>query len=240
MKSTILALSSAAFFYLASGFPLSLRQAAGQVIIDIQTGDGDSAVAFGIDPNTIVPTSQSGGSSGVDASTETPGFTCQAFSDAVGTTPLGSTFSSTTDGVFFNNCAKGGLATSCVLVDAVKIGAFCCGADADFKTKCLSNVKSGGWSTGVSSDVTNIIVELQGADELAIQLSVPDDGSIAVVGGEQRFDSAFIVDGANNVNCQTFSDVKGTKKVGSSFGTEETSLDGGKETLVQAVSCKSN
>jgi len=127
-----------------------------------------------------------------------------------------------------------------VLADAVKIGAFCCAADADFNTKCLANVKSSSGSTGVSSDVTNITVELQGADELAIQLSVPDDGSIVMVGGKQLFDSAFIVDGASNVNCQTFSDVKGTKKVGSSFGTGETSLDGGKETLVQAVSCKSN
>jgi len=240
MKSTTFALSSAALFYLASGFPHSIRQAAEQVTIVIQTGDGDSAVAFGIDPNTIVPTSQSGGSLGVDASAETPGFTCQAFSDAAGTTPLGNTFSSTTDSAFFNNCAEGGLATSCVLADAVKIGAFCCAADADFNTKCLANVKSSSGSTGVSSDVTNITVELQGADELAIQLSVPDDGSIVMVGGKQLFDSAFIVDGASNVNCQTFSDVKGTKKVGSSFGTGETSLDGGKETLVQAVSCKSN
>ena len=235
MKSTIFALSSATLFYLSSAFPLSPRQA-DQVNIVLQTGDGDSAQAFGIDIGKIIPTSQSGGSSGVDASISTAGITCQAFKDAAGTTPLDNPFTSV-DAVFFNQCGANGDATSCVLADAVAIGAYCCAENAAFTATCLANVKSSSGSG--SGNVQTVTVELQGADELAIQLPVPDNGSIVVVGGKQSFDSAFISEGSN-VSCQAFSDVKGTKKVGSSFGTQEASLAGGKETLVQALSCKAN
>jgi hypothetical protein len=228
MKATTFALTSAAFFYLTSAFPLSLR-AAEQINIVLQTGDGDSAQAFSIDIGKIVPTSQSGGSSGVDASISTAGITCQAFTDAAGTTPLDSPFTSAAT-VFFNQCAANGLATSCVAADAVPIGAYCCAEDAAFKATCLANVK------GSSENVT---VELQGASELAIQVNVPNDGSIVAVGGKQSFDSAFVSEGSN-VRCQAFSDAKGKKKVGSSFGAQEASLAGGKETLVQALSCKAN
>jgi hypothetical protein len=78
---------------------------------------------------------------------------------------------------------------------------------------------------------------LQGADELAIQVPVPDNGSIVVVGGNQKFDSAFVVEGSN-VSCQAFSDVKGTKKVGSPFEAQQASFKNGKESSVQALSCK--
>jgi hypothetical protein len=234
MKTTV-ALSFAALFYLVSAFPLSLRQA-NQANIVVQTGDSDSSISFNIDLNKIVPTSQSGGSSGVDASVSPPGITCQAFTDAAGTTPLNNSFTSAAT-LFFNQCAANGQATSCVLADAVNIGAFCCAEDATFKANCLANAQSSSSSSGV---VTNITVQLQGAGELAIQESVSDDGSVVVVSGNQSFDSAFIVNGASGVSCQAFSDVKGTQKIGSAFGSMDTSLNGGKETLVQALSCKAN
>jgi hypothetical protein len=229
MKTTTFALTSAAFCYLTSAIPLSLR-AAEQVNIVLQTGDGDSAQAFSIDIGKIVPTSQSGGSSGVDASISTAGITCQAFTDAAGTIPLDSPFTSAA-AVFFNQCAANGLATSCVAADAVSIGAYCCAEDAAFKATCLAAKAKG--------NSENVTVELQGASELAIQVNVPDDGSIVAVGGKQSFDSAFVSEGSN-VKCQAFSDVKGTKKVGSPFGAQEASLAGGKEKLVQALSCKAN
>lgn len=242
MKSTTFAISSAALFYLTSAFPLSLRQA-NQINIVLQTGDGDSSESFNIDIGQIVPTSVSGGSSGVDASISTAGVTCQAFLDAAGVTPLDGSFTSAST-IFFNDCAKDGQATSCVLADAVNIGAYCCAEDAAFNATCLANVKSSSTSststsTSTSSNVQTVTVQLQGADELAIQVPVADNGSIVVVSGEQKFDSAFVVEG-NNVSCQAFSDVKGTKKVGSPFEVQEVSFKNGKETLVQALSCRAN
>jgi hypothetical protein len=238
MKSITFALGSAALFYLTSASPISLR--AQQVNILVQNGDGDSSVGIEIDANTIAPTSQVGAPAGVSAAAVDAGVTCQAFKDAAGADPLGGTFSSTNT-VFFNNCAANGDATSCVVADAVAIGAYCCAADSDFNATCLANVNNGDGS-GDSSNANIITVQLNGADELAIQTNVPDDSSLVVIGGNQKFDSAFIVDlgGASGVSCQAFSDPKGTKKIGTSFGTNEISLAGGKEKLVQAVSCQSN
>jgi hypothetical protein len=153
MKSTTFAISSAALFYLTSAFPLSLRQA-NQINIVLQTGDGDSSQSFNIDIGQIVPTSVSGGSSGVDASISTAGVTCQAFSDAAGATPLDGSFTSAST-IFFNDCAKDGQATSCVLADAVNIGAYCCAEDAAFNAACLANVKSSSTSSTSSTTSTS-------------------------------------------------------------------------------------
>ncbi|KIN03074.1 hypothetical protein OIDMADRAFT_52882 [Oidiodendron maius Zn] len=182
MKST-LALSSATLLCLASAFPLSVRQA-DQVNIVLQTGDGDSAQAFDIDIGKIIPTSQSGGSSGVDASIGTAGVTCQAFKDAAGTTPLDSPFTSA-NAVFFNQCGANGDATSCVLADAVAIGAYCCAENAAFTATCLANVKSNGGSG--SGNVQTVTVQfandVTGTSGIA---NIPLDGSSVSLGQAYR------------------------------------------------------
>jgi hypothetical protein len=233
------AFSSSALFYLTSASPLSAR--AQQVNIVVQNGDSDSATGITVDINSIAPTSQVGGSAGVSAATLDQGVTCQAFKDANGETPLDGPFS-LGNTVFFNNCAANGDATSCVIADAVPIGAYCCAAVNSFNATCLAKVNNGGGNSGGNGDGKIITTQLNGADELAIQTNVPDDASIVVIGGNQSFDSAFIADlgGASGVSCQAFSDTKGTKKVGTPFGTNMISLASGKETLVQAISCTIN
>ncbi|TFA98388.1 hypothetical protein CCMA1212_009883 [Trichoderma ghanense] len=180
--------------------------------IRLKNGDGDASVGASIPVDALFSTADNRRvSAGVNAQAVTPGCVCQGFSDAAGTLKLGGIFDDQTL-VSFTDASSGEVDSH--IGQAVPIGSFCCVSTPNTAPIC--------------------------SDDSAVQIEVPADGSPFAVSFDIA-DAAEVVDteGSNIATCQAFSDADGTATVGSHFGTDLVSLNGGAAVRILSLRCNS-
>ncbi|KAL6789591.1 hypothetical protein J3E68DRAFT_411960 [Trichoderma sp. SZMC 28012] len=234
MKSFLTTVGSVAVLLAsASALPTTnVPRQDGSCFIQLKNGDGDASVGASIPANTLFSTANNRQvDAGVNAQAVTSGCVCQAFSDAAGTIKLGGIFDDHTL-VSFTDASSGG--TDSQLDQAVPIGSFCCVTTPNTVPVCADS------GTGAPPPPTQTVrVQINSADDSARQIEVPADGS--------PFDASFsiatsveIVDieGSGHATCQAFSDANGVVAVGSPFGIDEVSLNGGAAISILSIRCK--
>ncbi|KAL6792221.1 hypothetical protein GGI42DRAFT_364776 [Trichoderma sp. SZMC 28013] len=233
MKSFLTTVGSVAVLLAsASALPTNnLPRQDGSCFIQLKNGDGDASVGASILANTLFSTANNRQiDAGVNAQAVTPGCVCQAFSDAAGTIKLGGIFDDRTLASFTD--ASNGEVNS-QPDQAVPIGSFCCVTAPNTVPVCSG---SGTWTPPPTQTVR---VQINSADDSAVQIEVPADGSPFAV-SSRIANSVEIVDieGSSHVTCQAFSDENGVVAVGSPFGIDEVSLNGGAAISILSIRCK--
>ncbi|KAL6817617.1 hypothetical protein V8C40DRAFT_269106 [Trichoderma camerunense] len=232
MKSFLTTVGSVAVLLAsASALPTTnLPRQDGSCFIQLKNGDGDASVGASIPANTLFSTANNRQvDAGVNAQAVTSGCVCQAFSDAAGTIKLGGIFDDHTL-VSFTDASNGGVDSQ--LDQAVPIGSFCCVTTPNTVPVCSGS--------GAPPPPTQTVrVQINSADDSARQIEVPADGS-PFAASFSIANSAEIVDieGSSHVTCQVFSDANGVVAVGSPFGIDEVSLNGGAAISILSIRCK--
>ncbi|KAF3067590.1 hypothetical protein CFAM422_008641 [Trichoderma lentiforme] len=234
MKSFLTTVGSVAVL-LASANALpttNLPRQDGSCFIQLKNGDGDASVGASIPANTLFSTANNRQvDAGVNAQAVTSGCVCQAFSDAAGTIKLGGIFDDHTL-VSFTDASNGGVDSQ--LDQAVPIGSFCCVTTPNTVPVC-----SGSGAGAPPPPTQTVRVQINSADDSARQIEVPADGS-PFAASFSIANSVEIVDveGFSHATCQAFSDENGVVAVGSPFGIDEVSLNGGAATSILSIRCK--
>ncbi|KAL6693467.1 hypothetical protein J3F84DRAFT_401350 [Trichoderma pleuroticola] len=207
----------------------------GSCFIQLKNGDGDASVGVSILANTLFSTANNRQvDAGVNAQAVTPGCVCQAFSDAAGTIKLGGIFDDRTL-ASFTDASSGEVDSQ--PDQAVPIGSFCCVTTPNTVPVCSgSGSGSGTWTPPPTQTVR---VQINSADDSAVQIEVPADGSPFAV-SSRIANSVEIVDieGSGHAICQAFSDKNGVVAVGSPFGIDQVFLNGGAATSILSIRCK--
>lgn len=237
MKSFLTTVGSVAVLLAsASALPTTnLPRQAGSCFIQLKNGDGDASVGASIPANTLFSTANNRQvDAGVNAQAVTSGCVCQAFSDAAGTIKLGGVFDDHTL-VSFTDASNGGVDSQ--LDQAVPIGSFCCVTAPNTVPVCSGS----GSGTGAPPPppAQTVRVQINSADDSARQIEVPADGS-PFAASFSIANSVEIVDveDSSHATCQAFSDANGVVAVGSPFGIDEVSLNGGAATSILSIRCK--
>ncbi|KAL6824742.1 hypothetical protein J3E69DRAFT_381611 [Trichoderma sp. SZMC 28015] len=238
MKSFLTTVGSVAVLLAsASALPTTnLPRQDGSCFIQLKNGDGDASVGASIPANTLFSTANNRQvDAGVNAQAVTSGCVCQAFSDAAGTIKLGGTFDDHTL-VSFTDASSGG--TDSQLDQAVPIGSFCCVTTPNTVPIC-SGSGAGAPPPPPPPPTQTVRVQINSADDSARQIEVPADGS-PFAASFSIANSVEIVDieGSSHVTCQAFSDANGVVAVGSPFGIDEVSLNGGAAISILSIRCK--
>ncbi|KAL7952607.1 hypothetical protein V8C34DRAFT_322824 [Trichoderma compactum] len=189
----------------------------GSCFIQLKNGDGDASVGASILANTLFSTANNRQvDAGVNAQAVTPGCVCQAFSDAAGTIKLGGIFDDHTL-ASFTDASSGEVDSQ--PDQAVPIGSFCCVTAPNTVPVCSG---SGTWTPPPTQTI-----------------EIPADGSPLTV-SSRIANSIEIVDieGSSHVTCQAFSDGNGVVAIGSPFGTDQVSLNGGAAISILSIRCK--
>ncbi|KAM0262576.1 hypothetical protein ACHAQJ_001621 [Trichoderma viride] len=205
--------------------------------IRIKNGDGDASVGVSIPANVLFSTANSAQiKAGVNAEAVTTGCVCQAFSDATGTVKLGSTFDDDTV-ASFTDSSDGGVDSQAD--EAVPIGSFCCVNTPNTEPNCSnSGTSAPPPPPPPPPPAENVRVQVDSADDSAVQIEVPADGSpFAVSFSIANALEVVDTESANQVTCQAFSDKAGTAAVGSPFGTNLVFLDGGAGVKILSLRC---
>lgn len=235
MKSFLTTVSSVAVLLAsASALPTTnLPRQDGSCFIQLKNGDGDASVGASIPANTLFSTANNRQvDAGVNAQAVTSGCVCQAFSDSAGTIKLGGIFDDHTL-VSFTDASNGGVDSQ--LDQAVPIGSFCCVTTPNTVPVCSGS----GAGAPPPPPTQTVRVQINSADDSARQIEVPADGS-PFAASFSIANSAEIVDieGSSQATCQTFSDANGVVAVGSPFGIDEVSLNGGAAISILSIRCK--
>ncbi|KAL7796371.1 hypothetical protein V8C43DRAFT_304251 [Trichoderma afarasin] len=234
MKSFLTTVGSVAVLLAStSALPTTyLPRQDGSCFIQLKNGDGDASVGASIPANTLFSTANNRQvDAGVNAQAVTSGCICQAFSDAAGTIKLGGIFDDHTL-VSFTDASNGGVDSQ--LDQAVPIGSFCCVTTPNTVPVC-----SGSGAPPPPPPTQTVRVQINSADDSARQIEVPADGS-PFAASFSIANSAEIVDieGSSHATCQAFSDANGVVAVGSPFGIDEVSLNGGAAISILSIRCK--
>ncbi|KAK0756257.1 hypothetical protein N5P37_011172 [Trichoderma harzianum] len=234
MKSFLTTVGSVAVLLAsASALPTTnLPRQDGSCFIQLKNGDGDASVGASIPANTLFATANNRQvDAGVNAQTVTSGCVCQAFSDAAGTIKLGGIFDDHTL-ASFTDASSGSVDSQ--LDQAVPIGSFCCVTTPNTVTVCS------GSGTGAPPPPTQTVrVQINSADDSARQIEVPADGSPFAASFSIANSVEIVhIEGSSHATCQAFSDANGVVAVGSPFGIDEVSLNGGAAISILSIRCK--
>lgn len=240
MKSTMISSAAALFFAaLACAAPVTVRDSS--VLINIKTGDGDSATTISVPLDQITATSGLS-SQAVAASISDSGVFCQAFSDVAATQPVGSVFSAGKD-ASYSATSSGG--TESVAGDAVAIGSFLCSNSAAGVAPSSSSSGSTSTQTGSASSGT-VRVQLEQESDQFVQADLALDILIATDStslGSRGLDLSLVsADGVavSQVSCQVFSDATGKTPLGNAAtaATDATlSSDRNTPAVIGAIQC---
>ncbi|KAL6864640.1 hypothetical protein J3F83DRAFT_742540 [Trichoderma novae-zelandiae] len=232
MKSFLTAVGSVAVLLTSvSALPtINISRQTDSCFIRLKNGDGDASVGASIPANALFPTADNRQvSAGVNAQAVTPGCVCQAFSDAAGTLKLGGIFDDQTL-ASFTDASSGEVDSQ--IDQAAPIGSFCCVTAPNTVPICSG--------AGTAPPTETVRVQINSADESAVQIEVPADGSpFAVSFSIANAVEVVDIKGSKRATCQAFSDAAGAVAVGSPFGTDLLSLNGGAAVRILSLRCNS-